>query len=962
MLGAGSVKEAARKSMASLGNSEAVKNTLCFLKGSSTDGRGAPPQREGGGKGASRTPGTPYFKLERFGQYVNLNACASGLSSIAIFSGSQTIKLRKTGDMKQGWKDRAVVLGVDEPFARDLGAGWLQGEPGHSTGEVVSRLLDAGLKREDALLLLAHVKSEKKYRYPLDVEASLNLIGLMRANPERAISTIIENPFVLVKVLWLYEHAPFFLIRRDEPDESEREEFILGFSDAYRDRFLAREFSADRVSRNPAPKRLFSTWFWDSNLWHPGDAVIETSRKGLEGLEMSADFHPFNPGKLLPEELDRDARSAVRELVEATGVLLSIHSPIVGPYIPSPDPSKGKQSFYDPAKNMELMLETIDLARDLGATSVVIHLIDYTKADEMAELVRRAEGSPVRVTFENYCETATCQTTEEFVDMLGRIRERLPQGVAERNMGVTFDVGHINIEGEDPLAAVVNVGKWCLENRAFLRLHATDNYGSLHFSPPNFSADVHSAVTGRGINNRLVIRLLKSMGINPEVVAEQIQPLRDKDIEMVHSALVDPIESSYEEVVARGEELLSGFHGNLLITDEKKRVEGYKFVAGFEGVDALKEHLLFRQIQDKKHISTEEAKRASLEIMHLPLNTKIRVVEYIDDLLIPVQHETGAQDKRDIDLVCQNICGSLIGAINNRHLGEIFSIERRYDRGEVICSQDTIGQEMYFIKSGSASVDVNGSRVAVLRKGELFGEISLFYNVKRTATVVAQEDGTTVGLLTRNRLEKLIHRTDVPAARALIYRLFRFLPQRLRNLNRKYFHAATNLMRLISDKKAEDPLTPLASMELGISESFRLGLTEEEIQELFSERIVFPAGSTIVEEGAAPNGAYLIVRGKVKIVAIAEDKEVPLADLKEGQIFGEMSLIDLKPRSASAVADTEVELGFISKERFEEIIEARTELTFRLMSSISLSLLRHIQRLDRMYIQHKEIITGSSHT
>ena len=40
-------------------------------------------------------------------------------------------------------------------------------------------------------------------------------------------------------------------------------------------------------------------------------------------------------------------------------------------------------------------------------------------------------------------------------------------------------------------------------------MHATDNYGQLHFTPPHYSADIHSNVSGKGIHNAMIIKLLR---------------------------------------------------------------------------------------------------------------------------------------------------------------------------------------------------------------------------------------------------------------------------------------------------------------------------------------------------------------------------------------------------------------------------------------------------------------------
>jgi len=62
----------------------------------------------------------------------------------------------------------------------------------------------------------------------------------------------------------------------------------------------------------------------------------------------------------------------------------------------------------------------------------------------------------------------------------------------------------------------------------------------------------------------------------------------------------------------------------------------------------------------------------------------------------------------------------------------------------------------------------------------------------------------------------------------------------------------------------------------------------------------FPPGSTIFKEGDLSQEAYRILRGRVEITATSDSKPVILAQLGEGDIFGEMAMIDERPRSACA--------------------------------------------------------------
>ncbi len=80
---------------------------------------------------------------------------------------------------------------------------------------------------------------------------------------------------------------------------------------------------------------------------------------------------------------------------------------------------------------------------------------------------------------------------------------------------------------------------------------------------------------------------------------------------------------------------------------------------------------------------------------------------------------------------------------------------------------------------------------------------------------------------------------------------------------------------------------------------------------------------------------YIIQNGKVKITKIVNNNEVMLAVLQNGDIFGEMAILDNKPRSASAVAWGDVELLAINKANFEGMVKAQPQLATRLITLLS---------------------------
>jgi CRP-like cAMP-binding protein/sugar phosphate isomerase/epimerase len=693
--------------------------------------------------------------------------------------------------------------------------------------------------------------------------------------------------------------------------------------------------------------------FWEREIWDPVEMILWARKNNLAGLELAIDFHPFNYSKLLPEEFSSEKRQQIKDTSLKCGIKIDIHTPIVGPYSPHPNPDKGKPLFYDPLECIDLQKESIFFARDIGAGSVVVHLIDPSRTEEMSNLVMAAAGSLVRVTIENYCETGERQDAETFISYINEICSLLPNDVVKDNFGVTLDVGHLNIEAVDPLIGAKKIGAWCKKKEIFLRMHATDNYGKLLYYSPHYSADVHGNVSGKGINNSAIIKLLRYIGMNFDVVAEQIQPLTPDDTATIDRAQRFSIKDSYENTVTEGKKKLSGIVIDSLIDFKAKEEEAYQFLVGLENVNSLREYLLQRKIQTKKFLSVEEAKKSSQEFMRMPQSFKLELMEYIDDLLIPVQKEAGLINRSKTDLIYQNISGALFGRVNKENLEQIFYRAKTFNKNDIIFEQNSTGTEMYYVKKGAVIATVDGIDLATLDEGEIFGEMSLFYDIKRVATIKSGINNTTLGILPRNEFEDILA-NNRRYAYDLIYGLFNILPQRLRNLNGKYKIALTALKQLL-----ENDLERAKRLENIISESKFIktslhSLSSEDVETLFPEKKFFDTGEEIFAEGDKGDGAYIILNGKIRVIGFTSDfKEILLGELESGQIFGEMALIDDKPRSASVVTTTPSKVAFMSKKQFNNLVQTKSDLAYRFMSSVCLSIFRHIMRLNAGYLKAK---------
>jgi HEAT repeat protein/ATP/ADP translocase len=110
-----------------------------------------------------------------------------------------------------------------------------------------------------------------------------------------------------------------------------------------------------------------------------------------------------------------------------------------------------------------------------------------------------------------------------------------------------------------------------------------------------------------------------------------------------------------------------------------------------------------------------------------------------------------------------------------------------------------------------------------------------------------------------------------------------------------------------------------------------------------AREVTFPAGSRIIQEGDHGDHMYLIVDGEVEI----RRGEASLNILKKDDFFGEMSIIDGEPRSASAIAQTDCLLLRIDKDDFQELLSTYNSAAVSVARALSARLRDVLPALER---------------
>lgn len=106
----------------------------------------------------------------------------------------------------------------------------------------------------------------------------------------------------------------------------------------------------------------------------------------------------------------------------------------------------------------------------------------------------------------------------------------------------------------------------------------------------------------------------------------------------------------------------------------------------------------------------------------------------------------------------------------------------------------------------------------------------------------------------------------------------------------------------------------------------------------------FRAGDTIISEGEVGGTAYLINSGSVKVTVGEGGKARKLAELGAGDVFGEMSLIDPGPRSATVTALTDCEFVATTHDELLGSIHEHPEWAIEFMKTF-VRRLRHMNEL-----------------
>jgi CRP-like cAMP-binding protein len=203
---------------------------------------------------------------------------------------------------------------------------------------------------------------------------------------------------------------------------------------------------------------------------------------------------------------------------------------------------------------------------------------------------------------------------------------------------------------------------------------------------------------------------------------------------------------------------------------------------------------------------------------------------------------------------------------------------RRLAQGDVIIREGETGSSFFVIVSGRVRVEKRLGKkrttLAFLSDGAFFGEMALMHKAPRTASIVVASEECRFFEFDKKMVKKTI--AEYPSVQRVM---------------RKFCEE-----RLLSTTMAVHPLF----------KAFHISVRRE-LMSLFRSR-TFPKADVLIEEGKVSKGLYLVLSGVLEVQTSAEGKKSTLAQLRPGDMFGEMSILYEAPAAAtvSAMQETRV--------------------------------------------------------
>ncbi len=289
--------------------------------------------------------------------------------------------------------------------------------------------------------------------------------------------------------------------------------------------------------------------------------------------------------------------------------------------------------------------------------------------------------------------------------------------------------------------------------------------------------------------------------------------------------------------------------------------------------------------------------------------------------------------------------------------------------GEAVFKEGDPSEDIFIVESGLVAISREtpfGSQpLAHVEPGSVFGEMNFIDGCSRSADAIADRESRL--LRVKHGALQDVFEAEPRLARAFLREFWRGLSDKVREANelmKVFFEEGAGVQPPEDEAKQEVS----EGREEGVDADEKAdvlseqGLSGDELRRLaaLAEARSFEAEQPVFREGDEGHSLYIVLSGSVRISKMIPGVgEEALAILQRGKFFGEMSLIDGSPRSASAMAhEADTKVLRISKERLDDLLASASVGAIELLSILCRLLCGRLREINDKIVQWKYMSGG----
>lgn len=338
-----------------------------------------------------------------------------------------------------------------------------------------------------------------------------------------------------------------------------------------------------------------------------------------------------------------------------------------------------------------------------------------------------------------------------------------------------------------------------------------------------------------------------------------------------------------------------------------------------------------------------------------------------------LQKITRAAEKRE-DLITTSHDLRRLAVFQHMKDEQIFRLSRfarveGYATGDYVFREEDRSMDFYVVKDGRIEIRKEtpfGPQIlGTLTADTIFGEMNFIDRTHRSSDALATE-ASACYTFSFSALDQLMDE-EKELAVGLHWAFWRSLTEKVRDANEQlklFFQEdakrGAGRKRSVDPKRETQQVTVKSEDKVDLFRERGLSAAEMKLLATFSSEERFQEGSTIFREGERGDKLYIVLDGRVRISKfIPGVGEEALTVLDRGDFFGEMALIDDKPRSADGKAhEGDATVLSIDRATLNEILSMDPHASLQFLNLLCRMISRRLREINEKIVQWKYMSGG----